>query len=97
MLRELLSYIRMRLALRSVSTIPGPPAHSIFSGKPNAPFACSAVAVLIGLHIGNLTQLIARDAEDFQRHVATDYGSVTKLNGFFGVGSIYFWPITTRI
>ena len=37
LLRELLSYVRMRIALRSVSTIPGPPAESIFSGRPVQP------------------------------------------------------------
>ena len=47
--------------------------------------------------LGNLTQLIARDAEEFQRHVATDYGPVTKLNGFFGVRVLNFQHATTRV
>ncbi|TFY56719.1 hypothetical protein EVJ58_g7468 [Rhodofomes roseus] len=69
LLRELLSYIRLRVALLSVSKIPGPPAQSYWTG--------------------NLKQLIARDAEEFQQHVALDYGPVTKLNGFFGEPILY--------
>ncbi|KZT68370.1 cytochrome P450 [Daedalea quercina L-15889] len=38
---------------------------------------------------GNLTQLIARDGENFQQHIAVDYGPVTKLNGFFGEPILY--------
>ncbi|EPT01796.1 hypothetical protein FOMPIDRAFT_1048392 [Fomitopsis schrenkii] len=38
---------------------------------------------------GNLERLFTRDALDFQRHIALDYGPVAKLNGFFGEPILY--------
>ncbi|KAH9914354.1 cytochrome P450 [Fomitopsis serialis] len=38
---------------------------------------------------GNLMQFIARDGEAFQKHVALDYGPISKLNGLFGEPILY--------
>ncbi|EPS99479.1 hypothetical protein FOMPIDRAFT_1096252, partial [Fomitopsis schrenkii] len=38
---------------------------------------------------GDLGRLYTRDALEFHRHIALDYGPVTKLNGFFGEPILY--------
>ncbi|CCL99751.1 uncharacterized protein FIBRA_01773 [Fibroporia radiculosa] len=38
---------------------------------------------------GNMLQFDARDGMDFQRHVALDYGSVTRMHGLFGQPVLY--------
>ncbi|EPS92688.1 hypothetical protein FOMPIDRAFT_82656, partial [Fomitopsis schrenkii] len=38
---------------------------------------------------GDLKRLYARDALEFRRHIALDYGPVTKLNGLFGEPILY--------
>ncbi|KAH9936147.1 cytochrome P450 [Fomitopsis serialis] len=38
---------------------------------------------------GNLSQFFARDAVGFQTHIAHDFGSVVKLDGFFGTPILY--------
>ncbi|CCL99519.1 uncharacterized protein FIBRA_01537 [Fibroporia radiculosa] len=39
--------------------------------------------------IGNLGQYFSRQGSEFQRHVAQDYGSVTKIHGRFGSPVLY--------
>lgn len=41
------------------------------------------------LFIGNLKEFFSKDAAEYQRHLARQYGPVTKLNGFLGVRMIY--------
>ncbi|KAH9833165.1 cytochrome P450 monooxygenase [Rhodofomes roseus] len=38
---------------------------------------------------GNLRQFLARHAEDFQKHVAVDFGPVVKMSGYFGRPLLY--------
>ena len=61
----------------------GPSSDSFWSGELVVYWQMCCKADRI--HQGNLKRLFARDAFDYQRHIALDYGPVTKLNGFFEV------------